>query len=164
MTIVRLILSNLPAPSPRPISLQFKTRSRSGYHNMAPRRAKAQPKAQLKPRSTRQAKPQPKPRAKPRPPHYDDEPIVPFEIRQKRFRLGHVQNWDKSTTPPTVFGLFSEGGRFYLRIGHEGSVSIAHDEVQYLPKYQGWSKKQVRDKVREELINKVGPVLGPGEI
>ncbi|KAH7116372.1 hypothetical protein EDB81DRAFT_247283 [Dactylonectria macrodidyma] len=102
-----------------------------------------------------------------------NQPIIPVEIRNKSVALGWVQNWDKSTTPPVMFGFFDRAGRFRRRRGHEGPdsamegplpVSIAHDKVQYRPRFQGMSEKQVRDDLLRRLIQKVGPCLGPGEI
>ncbi|KAH7111931.1 hypothetical protein B0J13DRAFT_534191 [Dactylonectria estremocensis] len=106
-------------------------------------------------------------------PRLSSETTVPFEIRNKYFKLGWVMNWNKSTPPPVVYGIFDRAGRLHLFRGHEGpessmerptSVPIDHGNVEYGSPFKDMSHAEVRKKAIQRLIRRYGPHLGPGEI
>ncbi|KAH7113085.1 hypothetical protein EDB81DRAFT_922413 [Dactylonectria macrodidyma] len=101
------------------------------------------------------------------------EATVPFEIRNKYFKVGWVMNWNKSTPPPAVYGIFDKAGRLHLFRGHEGAESsmerptsapIDHGNVKYDSPFKDMSHTEVRKMAIQRLIRRCGPHLGPGEI
>ncbi|KAH6972632.1 hypothetical protein EDB80DRAFT_693517 [Ilyonectria destructans] len=112
------------------------------------------------------------PRTRPGP-RLSSEATVPFEIRNKYFKVGRVMNWNKSTPPPAVYGIFDRAGRLHLFRGHEGaessterptSVPIDHGNVEYDSPFKDMSHTEVRKMAIQCLIRRCGPHLRPGEI